>query len=285
MHRIRRRDVFPIPDVPVAASRLDRVGEVPPHGHDFLEIALVVRGNATHVSAGGRLAIESGSAIVVRPGSWHGYQDCRDLAIDNIYVGPELFRRELSWVRSDPQLGPVLWPGSAHHTADRRGCVQLGRASMHRLHGWVGALQTAAGQSAAWRLGHLLLIVNEIAGGSASPAPQADPAGGIHPAVLRAAGLLEDELDRPWTLDRLARAVNVAPTYLVRLFSAQLGIPPLAFLARLRAERAAGMLIETDLPISAIGVRVGWPDPNYMSRRFRACFGVSPSGYRASYRR
>ncbi|HEX3814828.1 MAG TPA: AraC family transcriptional regulator [Mycobacteriales bacterium] len=286
MHRLFRRDVFPDPNVPVAAQLLDPVGVVPPHGHDFLEIAVITRGSADHVSATGRRELHSGSVLIVRPGAWHGYETSRNLAVHNVYIGPELFRHKLSWVREDPQLGPLLWPGTARRSAAGYRTADLAPASLNRVQGWLTDLQDGdRGAGAAWWLGHLLLVVNEIAGGSA---PDHDRGAGephlTHRAVLQAARLLEDQLDRPWTLAELARSVNMAPSYLVRLFTTQVGIPPLAHLSRLRAERAAGMLIETELPVSAIGTRVGWHDPNYMSRRFRACFGLSPSQYRASFR-
>jgi AraC family L-rhamnose operon transcriptional activator RhaR len=203
---------------------------------------------------------------------WHGYEDCHKFAVHNIYVGTEVFHRELSWVREDPRLGPALWPA-----AEERAGRQLTVAAQDRLSGWISGLRGAGPErSLAWWLAHLLLVLNEVAGSAEAPAER----GGTHQSVLRAARLLEDEPARPWTLAELADAVNLAPSYLVRLFAKQVGLPPLAYLARLRAERAAGLLIETDLSVAAIGDRVGWPDPNYMSRRFRACFGQSPSEYR-----
>jgi AraC family L-rhamnose operon transcriptional activator RhaR len=69
----------------------------------------------------------------------------------------------------------------------------------------------------------------------------------------------------------------------VRLFKAQTGLPPLAYLARHRAERAAMLLLQTDRPIAQIGEAVGWDDPNYFARRFRAYFGVSATTYRARF--
>jgi AraC family L-rhamnose operon transcriptional activator RhaR len=285
MHRVFRREVFPVAEVPVAAQLLDPVGVVAPHGHDFLEIAVVVRGGATHVSGSGRHRLRPGSALIVRPGAWHGYEECRDLAVHNVYVGPELFQRELSWVREDGQLGPVLWPSAASSPDAGRRTFQLSPRSLDRLRGWAEALQGGTRAGAAWWLGHLLLVMNEIAGCGQVDAARTGPARSTHRAVLHAAKLLEDNLDRPWSLAELARAVNLAPSYLIRLFTAQAGIPPLAYLTRLRSERAAGMLIETDLPIATIGGYVGWHDPNYMSRRFRACFGLSPSQYRAQFQR
>ncbi|MFG1815150.1 helix-turn-helix domain-containing protein [Kribbella sp. NPDC049174] len=105
-----------------------------------------------------------------------------------------------------------------------------------------------------------------------------------HPAVQHAMRLLEASIDEPWTLDRLAAAVNLAPSYLIRLFGRTAGISPMAYLNRIRAERAAGLLIETDLPIATIGATVGWHDPSHASRRFHAVFGLSPSRYRATFR-
>ena len=96
--------------------------------------------------------------------------------------------------------------------------------------------------------------------------------------------LLEASIDEPWTLDRLAAAVNLAPGYLIRLFGRTAGISPMAYLNRIRAERAAGLLIETDLPIASIGATVGWHDPSHASRRFHAVFGLSPSRYRSTFR-
>jgi AraC-like DNA-binding protein len=111
------------------------------------------------------------------------------------------------------------------------------------------------------------------------------PGGGRqHPAVQHAMRLLEASIDEPWTLDRLAALVNLAPGYLVRLFGKTAGIAPMAYLNRLRAERAAGLLIETELPIATIGAAVGWHDPSHATRRFRSTFGLSPSQYRSAFR-
>ncbi|MFI7061563.1 AraC family transcriptional regulator [Kribbella sp. NPDC050124] len=121
------------------------------------------------------------------------------------------------------------------------------------------------------------LLSGALVRGGESPEP-------AHPAVQHAMRLLEASIDEPWTLDRLAGMVNLAPGYLVRLFGRTAGISPMAYLNRLRAERAAGLLIETELPIAAIGAMVGWHDPSHANRRFRSTFGLSPSSYRATFR-
>lgn len=52
------------------------------------------------------------------------------------------------------------------------------------------------------------------------------------------------------------------------------------FLARVRAERAATLLTHSTLPAARVGAAVGWDDPTYFARRFRALAGLSPTEYR-----
>ena len=91
---------------------------------------------------------------------------------------------------------------------------------------------------------------------------------------------MESELAHPWTLRELAAIACLEPTYFVRRFRTDTGLPPMVWLARLRAERAATLLLQTTLAVQEIGERVGWSDLSYFARRFRAHFGCSPSAYR-----
>jgi AraC family L-rhamnose operon transcriptional activator RhaR len=280
MHRVRLAEVFPQGGPPIVTEHFALRSDTADHSHDFIELAVVTGGTATHVSAAGHRELDRGSVTVLRPGDWHGYRDCRDLTVCNLYVRPEVFRRELAWVRADPHLGRVL------HTAARSGHaahhpLRLNPAALRMVE--TGLAETAGQPHYAVRAGVLLCLL----GGAASSLPT-DPATGrtghAHPAVAAAAQELENDIQRPWSLDELAAAVNVSPPYLARLFTAHLGVPPMSYLGRLRAEHAAALLIETDLPIAAIGRLVGWHDPNYASRRFRHFFDHSPAAYRTRFR-
>ena len=91
---------------------------------------------------------------------------------------------------------------------------------------------------------------------------------------------MANDLARPWTVEDLAAAVAVSPAHLSRLFRLATGKPPMAYLSVLRAEAAALLLLRTPEPVSAVGAAVGWTDPNYFARRFRAHFGASPTAFR-----
>ncbi|MEW2354033.1 AraC family transcriptional regulator [Spirillospora sp. NPDC029432] len=277
MHRVRRAEVFPPGGPPAVAERYELRDGAALHSHDFIELAVVTGGTATHVSAAGERELDRGSVAMLRPGDWHGYRDCRRLVVHNLYVGPEVFQRELAWLRADPRLGRIL------HDAGRSGHpLRLDPTTLRIVETGLTAItgRPRPEPPHAVLVGMLLCLL----GGTAASLP-ADPPGRTHPAVTAAARLLEDDVQRAWSLTELAAAVTTSPAHLARLFTAQLGVPPMTYLGRLRAERAAALLIETELPVAAVGRLVGWNDPNYASRRFRHFFDFSPAAYRARFGR
>jgi len=81
------------------------------------------------------------------------------------------------------------------------------------------------------------------------------------------------------TLENLAAAVHLSPSRLSHLFRVQVGMPPLQFLDRQRADRARLLLMHSSEPIGAIAAEFGF-DPLYFSRWFKRHTGVSPRAYR-----
>ncbi len=61
-------------------------------------------------------------------------------------------------------------------------------------------------------------------------------------------------------------------------FSAELGIPPLAYLQFLKMERAK-TLLRSGLNVKQTGVEIGMPDPYHFSKQFKHVVGMSPTAY------
>lgn len=283
MDRVRRGDVTTSPGPLVAGERMDAPAGTGPHSHDFAELVVVTTGSTMHVCAAGRRRLGRGSVVALRPGDWHGYEDNRDLCMFNIYVGGEIFDRELSWIRTDPRLSRMLWPGDDDRGVERTS--HLDPPALHRVEEWLPLLAGRPDPDAAdhlQRIGMLLCVLGELASALGEVVVRREP--DRHPAVVAATRLLDDYVADRWSLDELAGSVHLSRSYLVRLFSTELGVSPMTYLGRLRAERAAALLTDTDLPVGEIGRLVGWHDPNYASRRFRQYFRESPAGYRARLR-
>jgi AraC family transcriptional regulator len=82
----------------------------------------------------------------------------------------------------------------------------------------------------------------------------------------------------------LARGSGLSPGHLAELFTRDVGVPPHRYLLERRLERAAELLVDSDLPITAIALEVGFGSGPHLSRAFRASTGCSPREYRQHHR-
>lgn len=106
--------------------------------------------------------------------------------------------------------------------------------------------------------------------------------GGIPERFQRIRALIEDRLDEPWPVARLAREAGLSPSRFRAGFRACFGCPPASYLAERRLVRAQIQLGDQRLLIKEVAARVGLGDPLYFSRVFTRRFGCSPRAWRNS---
>lgn len=143
-------------------------------------------------------------------------------------------------------------------------------AELHRL---LDSRASALQQQTAWREAILTLFQRH----ARLPSPQAP---GREPQVVaRAKELLSSCLAAPPSLEQLARAVNLSPFHLARVFRRATGLPPHAWLMQRRLERARGLLKDGCAPLS-VAMQLGFADQSHLSRQFKQTYGVGPGAYR-----
>lgn len=103
---------------------------------------------------------------------------------------------------------------------------------------------------------------------------------GTRTTVERALKLIEVGVLDAAGVEDLAARVGVGSRHLGRLFVERLGASPLQIAGTLRVQRAKRLLTETDLPISEVAARSGFPSARRMSAAFAETYRRSPSGFR-----
>lgn len=101
--------------------------------------------------------------------------------------------------------------------------------------------------------------------------------------VEQALALMVEHLEQPLSLEEIAERVHLSPSRLSHLFTQTEGESFRDRLLRLRMERAKNLLAMTPLPVGDVARRVGYEDPNFFSRIFRAKTGRSPQAYRRKF--
>jgi AraC-like DNA-binding protein len=89
-------------------------------------------------------------------------------------------------------------------------------------------------------------------------------------------------LDEPLQVATLAARANVSPSHFFALFKRQVGCAPIDYFIRLRMQHACRLLDETVMSVKEVAATLGYDDPFYFSRVFKAVNNVSPSLYRVS---
>ena len=82
------------------------------------------------------------------------------------------------------------------------------------------------------------------------------------------------------TVGDAAKHVGIDRSHFTRTFTRAIGMPPMAYLQKLRMDRGSDLLRGTSLSVTEIALTVGYPDLYSFTRAFRNRFGMSPSKFR-----
>ncbi len=124
-------------------------------------------------------------------------------------------------------------------------------------------------------------LLLEIAAGFAQK-QRVDSIGACPTWLRRAREVLHAHWHEPLRLSALARWVGIHPVHLAREFRKHHGCSVGQYVRRLRVESASGKLVESDLPLAAIAVEVGFANQAHFCRIFKLVTGISPARYRAA---
>jgi AraC-like DNA-binding protein len=244
-------------------ARFDR-HRYAPHTHDEFTIGVCVGGSEIIDYRGGHIRTGPGSIVVLAPGEMHtgGPAECDGYAYRALYAEPSLlsegavgglphFREPLL---DDPELAAAL------------------RAAHTELSACPDPLE--AESRFPW-------LLAALARRHSTARPDRDEIPGAAHIADAVRERLADELQDPPSLASLATDLGLSRYQLLRAFRTAMGIPPYAWLAQHRVNRARRLLESGLRPAEVAGI-VGFADQAHLTRWFRRVLGVTPAAYRAS---
>lgn len=81
----------------------------------------------------------------------------------------------------------------------------------------------------------------------------------------------------------VAMECGIDVRYMASLFKKHCHIPPGQYIMRLKLNKAANLLLTTDLRIKEIGYQIGFDNPYHFSKNFKRFHGRSPQNYRSEH--
>jgi transcriptional regulator GlxA family with amidase domain len=103
------------------------------------------------------------------------------------------------------------------------------------------------------------------------------------PRIRYVIALMERNRDAPPSVGELARAANLSPAHLRRLFRQQTGMSPVQYSRDLRLDHARNLLQTSFLTVKQIMAASGWSDPSHFCREFKRRHGRGPLAFRNEF--
>jgi AraC-like DNA-binding protein len=97
-------------------------------------------------------------------------------------------------------------------------------------------------------------------------------------AIQRVRHYIDECFAQGISLTQLAEHVSLSRYYLLRVFCAEVGMPPYTYLESVRI-RHAQRLIEAGKPLAEVAVETGFSSQSHLTHRFKQIIGVTPGQY------
>jgi len=94
---------------------------------------------------------------------------------------------------------------------------------------------------------------------------------------------IREHIEKEISREDLASHVYLNPDYLTRIFKKETGLSISDYLMQQRMDRAAFLLINTDMSVSSIAGKIGYANFSHFSRIFKKYMGLNPLDYRSKH--
>ncbi|MEK3881252.1 AraC family transcriptional regulator [Paenibacillus sp. PL2-23] len=91
---------------------------------------------------------------------------------------------------------------------------------------------------------------------------------------------IQDHIEDPLPLARLAEQASYSPYHFTRLFKDKMGISPMYYVSALRLQKAKELLLNSSLSIRDIGMEIGQQSLGTFTTRFTQKVGMTPAQFR-----
>ncbi len=256
-----------------------------PHTHDFYELVYVRRGSAVHCYDGNEYPVRAGDCFCVLPNEDHGFDKRHSFSLTNVLFYPTILIPHIAalkeirgfaaffciepFFRSETSFAHKL-----HLSLTQQDCMSslldtIEKALDTKDPGW-----QAEGTGLFLQL---VVMASRFFGQSiAADGMDAEYTAKLD-SISAAIAFLEKNYSGEVKLDDVARNAFLSPNRLCSVFKAAVGMTIVDYLTKVRIEKACQLLLANADTVTEIASKVGYHDPSYFGRTFKAHMGHTPS--------
>lgn len=256
--------------------------EVAWHWHEELEVLVVENGTARVSVNGADHLVKQGEGCFINTGVLHGVwqegpEPCRlhSIVFHPRFVGGSvdsiLWQKYLEPLLTDPSRPCVYFPNRSAWEAAASKAIEAA---------W--QLCVAEGEGFEFRARDLLsqivlLLFQHQPPAAKKPSEKVLRDGKRTKAMLQ---YIQEHYSEEITLLQIAESAHICESECLRCFRSVIGRSPIQYVKQVRVQKAAELLLRTDLKISDIGLQCGFQEMSYFAKAFRELKGCTPRAFR-----
>jgi len=239
----------------------------PRHSHDYYVICLIKRGLQSFWHKGANHVTPPGGVILINPDVVHTGEAADEKGFEMLCLYPTVSHMQTAVLEltGRHQALPFFTEVRVDHRWAMESVLALHNALVQ------GASRLECESRFTWTLAQLIERYADIGFSEQQPGQE-------RKAVRQARRYIDDYFDHGISLAQLADYVSLSPYYLLRVFRAEVGMPPYTYLESARI-RQAQRLIEAGKPLAEVAVTVGFSSQSHLTHRFKQIIGVTPGQY------
>jgi AraC-like DNA-binding protein len=239
----------------------------PRHSHDYYVITLIERGFQSFTHRGIKHVTLPGGLILINPGEVHTGEAADKAGFEMRSLYPTISTMEMAVFEL---TGRHLMSPFFKQVRVNESSLTTGISSLHQAM-YEGASMLECESRLLWTLAQLIKQHADISFTESR-------IGNEKSTIQRARDYIDDHFSTGVSLQELARYVGLSPYYFLRVFRAEVGMPPYAYLESVRIGRAQ-RLIECGKSLTEAAFEAGFSSQSHMTNRFRKIIGATPGQY------
>ena len=257
----------------------DNYKDIKPHTHDFIELSYVRHGRCVHIIDGHEYLTGKGDMVFINYNSIHEIASGKNTGYTDILIKPEFIDRSLKGSENAFSILDVDGFSDFADTLQRSHMVMnfslKEREQLENLFRLIDSeLQENSGGGELVIRSCINILLTMVFRKMRLPMRESMT------MDIRMLDYIKDNCNMPVTLESVALKAGYNPSYFSRLFKNYTGTTFTNFLKGCRIERAANLLISTDMDVELIMSEVGFSDRTKFYKAFSEKYGVTPLKYR-----
>lgn len=255
------------------------------HDHDFIEVCYAFSGRVTHVFRWRKkeesVELRAGDLLIIPPGMQHKLEIYDDSTMVNIVINKFTFEKTfLGDIPSDNLLYAffcqILFSEDtgAYMTFRNQNSVQIQDKLLDLMVSYLDASSYSSKICDHYLSIFFLELIKDC-----DDIELSDYLGKDGEQIAKILLFIQNHYARI-SLEDVAREFHFSKTYLNRIFKKKMGTTILKYIQMMRVEKAAELLLHTNLSVDDIADHVGYEDTSYFIGLFKKKYHMTPLTYR-----